>query len=48
MLELWELRYFQINIDNMQERVRLINGKLIMHSQPGKGTEIFIEVPSQS
>ncbi len=28
MLEMWELRYFQINIDNMQERVRLIDSIL--------------------
>lgn len=28
MLEMWDLRYFQINIDNMQERVRLIDGVL--------------------
>lgn len=28
MLEMWDLRYFQINMDNMQERVRLINGVL--------------------
>jgi predicted ATPase len=28
MLEMWELRYFQINIDNMQERVRLIDSVL--------------------
>jgi nicotinamide riboside kinase len=31
MLEMWELRYFQINIDNMQERVRLIDGTLGMY-----------------
>lgn len=28
MLEMWELRYFQIHIDNMQERIRLIDGVL--------------------
>lgn len=28
MLEMWNLRYFQINIDNMQERVRLIDSIL--------------------
>lgn len=28
MLEMWQLRYFQINIDNMQERVRLIDSVL--------------------
>ncbi len=28
MLEMWRLRYFQINIDNMQERVRFIDSVL--------------------
>ncbi len=28
MLQMWELRYFQINMDNMQERVQLIDGVL--------------------
>lgn len=28
MLEMWQLRYFQINTDNMQERVRLIDSVL--------------------
>ena len=28
MLEMWGLRYFQINMDNMQERIRLIDGVL--------------------
>lgn len=28
MLEMWNLRYFQINMDNMQERVKLIDGVL--------------------
>lgn len=28
MLEMWELRYFQISIDNMQERTRLIDAVL--------------------
>lgn len=32
MLEMWDLRYFQINMDNMQERVRLINGVLSLHN----------------
>lgn len=31
MLEMWDLRYFQINIDNMQERVKLIDGVLSLH-----------------
>lgn len=28
LLEMWELRYFQINIDNMQERARFIDSIL--------------------
>lgn len=28
MLEMWDLRYFQINVENMQERVRLIDSIL--------------------
>jgi len=28
LLEMWDLRYFQINMDNMQERIRLINSVL--------------------
>lgn len=28
MLEMWKLRYFQINVDNMQERIRLIDSVL--------------------
>lgn len=32
-LEMWELRYFQINIDNMQERVRLIDNVLNLHKE---------------
>lgn len=33
LLEMWELRYFQINIDNMQERVRLIDNVLSLHKE---------------
>lgn len=32
-LEMWELRYFQINIENMQERVRLIDNVLSLHKE---------------
>lgn len=28
MLEMWNLRYFQINVENMQERIRLIDAVL--------------------
>lgn len=31
MLEMWQLRYFQIHIDNMQERVKLIDAVLNLH-----------------
>lgn len=31
MLEMWELRYFQISMDNMQERARLIDSVLSLH-----------------
>lgn len=31
MLEMWELPHFQINMDNMQERVQLIDGVLSLN-----------------
>lgn len=31
MLEMWQLPHFQINMDNMQERVQLINSVLALH-----------------
>ena len=31
MLQMWNLRYFQINMDNMQERVQLIDAVLATH-----------------
>jgi hypothetical protein len=31
MLEMWELRYFQISMDNMQERARLVDSVLSLH-----------------
>lgn len=34
MLEMWQLRYFQINIDNMQERVKLIDSVLSLTNWP--------------
>lgn len=33
LLEMWEIRYFQINIENMQERVRLIDNILSLHKE---------------
>lgn len=32
MLEMWNLRHFQINMDNMQERIRLIDGVLGLYN----------------
>lgn len=34
MLEMWQLRYFQINIENMQERVKLIDSILSLAPNP--------------
>jgi nicotinamide riboside kinase len=34
MLEMWNLKYFQIHIDNMQERIRLIDGVLSLLCDP--------------
>jgi hypothetical protein len=34
MLEMWKLRYFQINMDNMQERVQLINNVISLIPKP--------------
>ncbi len=34
-----------IGLTNMQERVRLLNGKLIVKSEPGSGTVIVVRVP---
>jgi two-component system CheB/CheR fusion protein len=34
-----------LGIQSMRERVRLVNGSLIIRSQPGQGTEIIAEVP---
>ena len=30
MLEMWRLRYFQISVDNMQERIRLVDSVLAL------------------
>ncbi len=37
-----------IGLTNMEERVCLLNGKLIINSRPGKGTEIVIRIPALS
>jgi PAS domain S-box-containing protein len=35
-----------IGLVNIEERVRLLNGKLIVNSNPGAGTEIVVQVPA--
>ena len=35
-----------IGLTGIEERVKLLNGKLIVNSQPGSGTEIIVTVPS--
>ena len=37
-----------IGLMNMRERVWLLNGKLIVNSSPGKGTEIVMRIPALS
>jgi signal transduction histidine kinase len=36
-----------IGLTGIEERVRLLNGKLIVNSKPGFGTEIVVTVPAQ-
>jgi len=36
----------KLGLAGMQERAQLINGKLTLKSQPGKGTTVTVEVPS--
>jgi len=35
-----------IGFTNMEERVRLLNGKLMINSAPGKGTELVLRIPA--
>ena len=35
-----------IGLMNIEERVRLLNGKLVVNSNPGGGTEIVVQVPA--
>ena len=35
-----------IGLTSMEERVRLLNGELIVNSKPGGGTEIVVRVPA--
>jgi signal transduction histidine kinase len=37
-----------LGLVGMQERVRLLGGKLKLESEPGKGTTISIEVPDST
>jgi hypothetical protein len=34
LLELWEVKYFQINMDSMQERIRFVEGVLSLLHVP--------------
>jgi nitrate/nitrite-specific signal transduction histidine kinase len=34
-----------LGIISMKERLKLVNGQLILHSIPGRGTEIWVAVP---
>ena len=35
----------KLGLMGMQERVRLLNGSLNIVSEPGKGTDVFVDVP---
>jgi len=34
-------------LDHMKRRLKLIDCRLHVHSQPGKGTEVIIDIPSE-
>ena len=34
-----------LGLIGMEERARLVNGRLSIHSQPGKGTKVHVEIP---
>jgi signal transduction histidine kinase len=34
-----------LGLISMKERLKLVNGQLILHSIPGRGTEIWIAIP---
>jgi signal transduction histidine kinase len=34
-----------LGLISMKERLKLVNGQLILHSIPGRGTEIWVAVP---
>ena len=37
----------RLGLSSMEERVTLLQGKMKIDSQPGQGTRVFIEIPSQ-
>ena len=37
--------HFGLGIVNMRERVRWVNGRFSIESQPGRGTRVSVEVP---
>jgi signal transduction histidine kinase len=37
-----------IGLLNMEERVRLLDGKMVVNSNPGGGTEVVVTVPATS
>jgi len=37
----------RLGLSSMEERVSLLQGKMKIDSQPGQGTRVFIEIPSQ-
>ena len=39
-------KYGKLGLAGMSERARLVNGKLAVHSEPGKGTSVIIELPA--
>jgi signal transduction histidine kinase len=41
-----ELRHKGIGLMNMKERARLLNGKLMVSSHPGQGTEVTAQIPA--
>jgi two-component system sensor histidine kinase DegS len=38
----------KLGLAGIQERVRLLGGSLRVQSEPGKGTSVSVEVPSQT
>jgi len=42
------VRVGKLGLVGMEERARLVNGRLTINSQPGKGTSVIVEVPFES